>query len=260
MRYVETASGPVEAHLRGEGERTVVLLHPLAMSGAVWNPWAAELAARGHRVVAPTLPAGRPEEIGERTSVPAMAAQTAALLDALDVQSASVAGLSMGGCVALQLALDRPDLVDSLVLADTSSDYGPERVQNWEARAQLAATSPREDLLDFQTTRWFTEGFAAADPVEHDRLLGIFVRTPSSVHAASCRALGDFTCATRLAEIDRPALVLVGEEDFATPLEMAEVIAKGVPGAWLEILDGVRHFSLLESPEARGLAEHFLAL
>lgn len=252
---IETTHGTVETRVHGNGAHAVLLLHPLALSGAAWDTWGPALAAKGHRVVAPTLPAISSQPVTIRE----MAAQAAALLDTLEIESASIVGLSMGGCVALQIALDHPTLVEALVLADTTSDYGPDSAQQWEERALTAATSSREGLLEFQTARWFSDGFAAENPEEYERLLEIFKHTPASVHAASCRALGAFSCTEALDEIDRPTLVLVGSDDFATPPEMAAVTASGIRGARCEVLPHVRHFSLFESELARRTVEQFLS-
>src|SRR6185312_8527133 len=152
-------------------------------------------------------------------------------------------GLSMGGCVAQQVALDRPDLVRRLALADTTASYGPDREASWEERAVSAETSARTALLDFQLPRWFTESFRASEPGECARVAQIFVDTDAAVHAACCRALGGFDVTDRLDEIHAPTLVFVGEADYATPPSMARDLAAGIPGARLEIVPDAGHFS-----------------
>jgi len=242
----------------GDGSGPVsLLLHPLAFSGQLWQPAGTRLAATGRTALAPDLPPAGVDPVG--LSVAELARQVAAIVDALDRGPAAVLGMSMGGCVALQLALDRPELVASLVLADTTSNYGPDRVQAWEQRAVSVETSAREDLLDFQFDRWFTDGFRTVEPAEAARIAAIFTATSPAVHAACCRALGAFDVTGRLAEIAVPTLVLVGEGDYATPPAMAQVLADRIPGARLTVLAGVRHFSLLQSESAWDLIEEHLA-
>jgi len=248
---VQTDDGPVTARLFGSAEHSgapvMLLLHPLAFSGEVWRPAGESLSRQGWTVLAPDLPASGALD---GLTVADMARQVAAVVDGLDRGPVAVLGMSMGGCIAQQLVLDRPELVTRLVLADTTSDYGHDRVEAWEKRAVSVETSSREALLDFQLDRWFTAGFPTAQPDEVARITGIFTATPAAVHAACCRALGGFDVTGRLGEISAPTLVLVGEGDYATPLPMAQVLAAGIPGARLTVLPGVRHFSLLESTSA----------
>ena len=207
--------------------------------------------ARGH---------GRSSWNGEAFDVVDLADDVAALIRDIDEGPAHVVGLSMGGCTAVALAVRHPELVGRLVLADTTADYGPGREQAWAERAEKAASVPREKQLDFQVDRWFSEPFRAQDPAEVARVSTIFLATDSNAHAAACRALGEYSDADRLAEIAAPTLVLVGEEDYATPVPMARALHEGIPGSRLEVLAATRHLSLIESAAARGLArEHLLA-
>ena len=173
------------------GAPTVLCLHPLACAGDLWDRFALFLVGRGFRVLAPDLPA---EVAQDGLTVAAMAESVVRAVES-DCP-VSIVALSMGGCVALQLAIDHPELVDKLVLADTTANYGPDRVAKWEQRAEYAVSVPRTDQLDFQIPRWFTADFVARDPDECSRIADIFVRTDSEVHAACCRALGAFDVLT----------------------------------------------------------------
>jgi 3-oxoadipate enol-lactonase len=207
------------------------------------------LDARGH---------GRSSWDGAPFTVAEMAADAAAVLDELGLRGVGVLGMSMGGCTAQALALHRPDLVGALVLADSTSNYGPDRVAQWEQRAVQAEESEREDLLGFQLTRWFTDAFRDAHPHEAARVARIFAETTRPAHAAACRALGAFDVTDRLGEITAPTLVVVGEEDYATPPDMSKTLHAGIPASRLVVLPAARHLSMIESPEARDLAEHHL--
>jgi len=241
-------------HRQGTAEVPVVLIHPLAMAGEMWSHVAGRLDP-DRTILAPTVPAGQPDAV----TVGDMAAHVAATIEAAGTGPADIVGMSMGGCVALHLVLERPDLVRRLVLADTTADYGPDRVANWEQRAVSAETSARTDLLDFQLSRWFSDRFRRENPDACDRAAAVFTGTSPTVHAACCRALGAFDVSGRLGEIDKPALVLVGVEDYATPPAMADALAAGIHGAHRVVLDDARHFSLLESDIAWDLIGAHLA-
>jgi 3-oxoadipate enol-lactonase len=237
----------------------VLLLHPLASSGEIWRP-VGKWIGRGGRTVWALDARGHGDSAwdGRPFTVEDMADDAAAVLDALGSGPVGVVGMSMGGCTALALALRRPDLVTRLVLADTTASYGPDRVAQWEQRAVQAETSPREALLDFQQTRWFSDPFRATEPAECDRVAGVFVGTSAAVHGAACRALGAFDVTERLPEITAEALVLVGDEDYATPPVMAEALAGQLPKSDLRVLPGTRHLSMIENRDTWQAAETHL--
>lgn len=252
-RRIATARGAIECLISEAGAQApvVLLLHPLASAGDLWVHALARLSDRGFRAIAPTLPGPAYDVPGEAPlSIAAMAEDVIALVDALDVAEASIVGMSMGGCIALQLALCMPRRVCSLVLVDTTSCYGEDRLAKWEERARSAERSAREDLLAFQLDRWFSDAFRAQHAAEAARIAGIFVACPKAVHADCCRALGAFDLSSRLPEIDVPALIIVGEHDYATPPVMSETLARGLPRAILRVLPGVRHMSIIEAPRA----------
>ncbi|HWG01080.1 MAG TPA: alpha/beta fold hydrolase [Trebonia sp.] len=247
---VETPRGKFGVHVSGDGAPGVVALHPLALSGAIWDGAGdgaaarlglAGLDARGH---------GDSSWDGEPFTVADMADDTAAVIEATASGPVGVIGLSMGGSTALALAARRPDLVSRLVIADGSACYGPDRVEQWAERARLAEGKPRARQLEFQRDRWFGPAFRAAHPETVARACEIFLRTNSAAHAAACRALGGLDATGQLGQITVPALVMVGSEDYATPPAMARAIAAGIPGAELMVLAGARHMSLIEQPSA----------
>lgn len=220
---------------------TVVLLHPLALSGGVWGSFADALPgpvltpdARGH---------GRSSWDGEPFTVEDMAADVASAIEA--VGPVDVVGMSMGASTALVLAASRPDLVRRLVLADGTACYGGDRVETWAERAQRALT-PRHEQLHFQRDRWFSEPFRRNHPDEVERIARIFLATDSTAHAAACRALGTLDATGRLGDVKADTLVLVGEEDYATPPAMARELADGIPSARLRVLEHTRHLSILQ--------------
>ncbi|MFC4855445.1 alpha/beta fold hydrolase [Actinophytocola glycyrrhizae] len=233
-----------------------LLLHSLAMSGGLWQPLVEKLTvpavamdARGH---------GESTWDGAPFTVEDLAADAAALIEARADGPVAVAGMSMGGCVAIALAGTRPDLVDRLVLADTTADYGPGRTTAWADRADNAIHKPRDQQLAFQVDRWFSPDFAERNPEEVKRVAELFLATDSRAHAQACLALGAFDGTALLPGITAHTLVLVGEHDYATPPAMAGALAGGIPGARLHVFENARHFSVFEAPGALDLVAGFL--
>jgi 3-oxoadipate enol-lactonase len=243
---VETERGGFTVHCTASGRPPVVLLHALALAGDLWDPLARYLGA-GHDLFAPDARGhGASDWDGGPFTVADLAEDVASIVEALDVGPVDVVGLSMGGSTALELAASHPEFVRRLVLADTTACYGPQRVEQWAERARRAEEVPREKQVDFQHDRWFTPSFRERKPAEVARVSRIFTATDSRAHAAACHALGGLDATDRLGDIKARTLVLVGDEDYATPPEMAERIAENIPDARLEVLSGTRHLSLVE--------------
>lgn len=239
----------------GRGD-PVVLLHPLALSGAVWGDVATRLVSDGFDVIAPDARGHGAEPApwdGAPFTVADLADDVAVLLDELGVDRAHVVGMSMGGSVAVELAARHPGRVDRLVLVDTTAWYGPDAPAVWNKRAARAVGTPRRRQIPFQTDRWFTDEFARTSHDEVRRVASVFTATDSLAHAAACRALGTLDARERLALITSPTLVLTGEGDVATPPSMGRALADGVVDGRFALLPALRHLSLVERPALAGL-------
>lgn len=226
----------------------LVLVHSLGLDRSVWDGVIdllgdeAEILTfdcRGHG--ASGKPTG-PYRIG------AFADDLADLMDAVGWDRALVAGSSMGGSVALRFATSHPKRVGGLALFDTTAWYGPEAGKNWNERATNAETDGLGSMLAFQETRWFGDAFRAAHPDVVARAKAIFLRNDVRAYAATCRMLGAFDLREEVRAIAVPTEIVVGEEDYATPPEMARALAEAIPGARLRVLRGARHLTTLETP------------
>jgi 3-oxoadipate enol-lactonase len=259
-QLVSVRGGLQRLAVRRQGEGPpLVLLHSLAMAGAMWEGAVAALADRFEVVTVDVRGHGASQGDGRPFTVEDIAGDLAELLDALGIERTSLLGLSMGGSVAVMFAALFADRVDRLVLADTTANYGPDRVESWEERARTAVERPRDAQLDFQVERWFSPAFRDREPDAVRRIGEIFVACDSQVHAAACRALGALDANALLGDIRAPTFVLVGEEDYATPPDMARALAEGIPDARLSVLPGVRHMSLIERPDLWEEIAAFLA-
>lgn len=248
QRMVQIRQGRLATWVSGAGE-PVLLLHPLALAGAVWQPLATALSS-DFEVLAPDLRGhGRTSWDRGPFSVEDMARDVVEALDTLALDAVHLLGMSMGGSVAVTLAGLYPDRVRSLTLADTTAWYGGNAVSAWTERAAKATSVPREQQVTFQVDRWFSPGFRDARPDEVRRVVDLFVATDSEAHAAACHALGNLDARRLLPSITAPTLVLVGEQDYATPPAMAGELADTIPGATLSVLPALRHLSLVERPE-----------
>jgi len=227
----------------------IALIHSLALDGSVWDGVASQLAeqaailtydCRGHGI------SGRREE---PFTTELFARDLAELLDHLGWATAAVAGCSMGGCVAQAFAGLYPSRVCALGLIDTTAWYGEDAPKNWRERAATARSKGLEGLVDFQTTRWFSDTFRTAHADIVKTMAEIFLANDMDCYAATCVMLGDADLRHYLPSLRVPVAVIVGEEDYATPVAMAQQLHGAIPGSTLAILRGGRHLTPVESPE-----------
>jgi pimeloyl-ACP methyl ester carboxylesterase len=207
----------------------------------------------GHRCLAPDLLGfGASEVPADKAdySIPGYADQVAGLLDALDPGPVVLAGLSMGGYIALDLVSRRPDLVRALVLADTRAEA--DTVEGRQRRADqqtfLAGGGERSSLAE-----GMLDAIIGKQGPERERAIrtvrAFMLATPVEGWIGALEAMrtrDDVT--SRLSGIAVPTLVLVGADDALTPVDAATTLAEGIPGAQLVVLPDVGHVSNLEGP------------
>lgn len=243
---------PIGYSLHGDAaaSRLAVLVHSLAMDRHFWDAVVSRLA-RGASVLTYDCRGHGASGLGEqRYSVEQFADDLAQLMSELKCGQALVAGASMGGCVALALCQRHPERVASLGLVDTTAWYGPQAPAQWEERAQKALEGGLQALVDFQVTRWFSDEFRAAQPQVVAASVATFLRNDPRAYAASCRMLGAADLRPALAAVRVPTAVVVGEQDYATPVAMAESLHSNIQGSTLNVLQNARHLTPLEKPEA----------
>lgn len=178
------------------------------------------------------------------------AADLAALLDGLDVDSAHIAGISYGGEVAQAFALDYPRRTRSLFLADTVSEVGPELaliIQSWMDALRAGSS----DMLFNATVPWnFSAEFIADSPalLAGARQRYTLLDLPAILRLCEAFLAVNFT--SRLPEIKVPAAILVGERDLLKGLRYARILQRGLPHAEFHLLEGAGHASCWERPAA----------
>jgi pimeloyl-ACP methyl ester carboxylesterase len=216
----------------------LLLLHHAAGAASDWTEIIDRLGP-AVRLVAPDLPEHGKNGARRLPTIEAMAAFAAGSLAERGISRAVVAGHSMGGAVALQLALDWPERVAGLVLLSTSARL---RV----AQALLALI--RERFLDFPQ-QMLAMGFSpSADPAVVRRWVEAPWPVTSEAALADFLACDRFDVRGRLPEIRVPTVVVVGEDDGMTPVKLSRAMVGGIPGARLRLLPATGHFSLWERP------------
>ncbi|GAA3306626.1 alpha/beta fold hydrolase [Nonomuraea dietziae] len=236
---------------RGRGS-DVLLIAGLSDPAEAWQAQLDGLADRYRLIAFDNRGAGRTPLPQGRLSVPLMADDAAALLRALDVPAAHVAGFSGGSLIAQELALRHPGLVRSLVLMSTfarSDAYFRAMTGFWRWMVE-AAPSPRAMLEAFFL--WVYTPRAHADGTV-ERMIEEALAFPhqQSVEAfqRQLEAFETHETLDRLREIAVPTLVLAGEMDRATPPRLGREVAEAISGAVFEVLPGEAHQPFQEVPD-----------
>lgn len=234
----------------GDARKRVALIHSLALDRSVWDGVADRLAEAGASVL--TYDArghgGSDKPAGPYT-IDLFANDLADVLDSLGWNAAVVGGASMGGCAALAFATLYPSRLAGLGLVDTTAWYGAQAAQAWEERARKAETEGFAAMADFQMTRWFGDAFRSRHPEVVRRYVELFSRSDVAAYGASCRMLGSTDLRDRTATISAPTAIVVGEEDYATPVAMAEALHASIAGSSLTVIPGARHLTPIEVPD-----------
>jgi 3-oxoadipate enol-lactonase len=228
----------------------VTLSHALGASHAMWEPQVRALASSHTVLCYDTRGHGHSETPPGAYSLEQLADDAAALLAHLGVQRTHWVGLSLGGMVGQVLALRHPALLQRVVLADTNAQVPPAGQAMWNERAALARREGMAALVEGTLARWFTPSFAEREPLTRQRVGEQMAATSVEGYAACCSAICGLNTLDQLSGLPHPALVMVGEEDQATPVAMSRQIAQAWPGAELVVLPGAAHMSNLEQPEA----------
>lgn len=239
---------------QGAGD-PVLLIHGHTLDHRAFDGVVAALEGRGLRLIRPDLRGhGRSDVPPSGYHWSHHAADMAAVLAAAGVPRATVAGFSLGGGVALELALTQPELVGGLVLVDAvlpDRPFGPEFLANLK---EVARTIRSEGLRAAMEGPWASSPLFApslAKPGVRDKLAEILRDFPGADYLARerDRVARDWTVPGRLGEIAAPAAVLVGAVDMPDFREFSREIAAGIPGARLETIPGCGHLTPLEAPE-----------
>ena len=243
---IDVPGGIVTASSEGFGH-PLVLLHSLLADRGSFDRIVPDLA-REFRVITLDLPGfgGSTAATGGLAEV--ADAVAAALREIIAGEKPVVVGNGFGGFVALQMALRYPDLAAALVLADTGAAFSEPGRASFRAMASAAAAHGLEAVADTAMRRLFAPAFQAENPAMMAERRAAFLRTDMATFQAACHALATLDIREAVARIELPCLVLVGEEDEATPPPMSAELASLLPDARLKVLSGCAHVPQLQNP------------
>jgi 3-oxoadipate enol-lactonase len=250
---IKVGSKNLSVKMAGTG-KPIVLFHSLLADETSFDP-IAQVLAKSHQVIILHLPgfAGS-EAVG--SSLDLIADHLGKGISALDLKEAPILlGNGYGGFIALNTAIRNPGLASRLVLADCGATFSEAGRAAFRGMSAAAKTKGLDAIADVAMRRLFAPEFQAQNPdLLAKRKKSFLAVDPETFHGA-CDALASLDLLDKLKGVTVPALVLVGEQDEATPPPMSKQLAEGLPNAKLVVMAGCAHVPQLQAP-----AEFLLAI
>jgi 3-oxoadipate enol-lactonase/4-carboxymuconolactone decarboxylase len=233
-------TGPAEAPV-------VVFLNSLGTTLEMWDAQTRALASRYRCLRYDTRGHGRSGLVEAVPTIETLADDLAGLLDGLGIEAAHVVGLSLGGMTAQAFAARYPERVVGLVLLATAAHLPPP--EGWDERARVVRSEGMGAIVDAVMARWFTADTIALAPEIVRSVRQRFLALDPRGYAACCIAIRDMDLRDRIGAIRAPTLVIAGEDDPATRLEMLEDVSSRIPGARLLVVPEAAHLVAVEQPD-----------
>ncbi|MCX4237362.1 4-carboxymuconolactone decarboxylase [Streptomyces sp. NPDC020707] len=232
----------------GPEDAPVLILGPSL--GTTWHMWDRQVPelAKQWRVFRFDLPGHGGAPAHPTGSVTELAERLLATLDGLGVQRFGYAGCALGGAVGAELALRRPERLASLTLIAASPRFGT--ADEFRQRGVIVRSNGLDPIARSSPERWFTTGFAAAQPAITEWAVQMVRTTDPGCYIAACEALAAFDIRADLGRIGVPTLVLVGSDDQVTGPAEARTLVAGIPDARLAVVPGASHLVPVEQPAA----------
>ena len=233
------------------GKPWLTCLHSLATDHRLWDPQLAALQT-GHRVLRLDLRGhGRSQPGDGDYTVAGLARDVVSAWDRLGIETSAVMGLSLGGMIALALAIEEPQRVERVIAADCRTDAPDGFKAMWQQRRALLNERGMAAVADVTLPTWFTPqtlsdtGSAAAVA----RVRDMIESTSAAGYIGATRALERLDVKPGLPRIGCPALLVVGAQDGVHPAAMREM-ATEIPGPRLVEIQDAAHLSNIEQPLA----------
>jgi 3-oxoadipate enol-lactonase len=238
--------------LEGQGE-PLLLIRGFATSAAMWYTQVPQLSEHFTVITLDNRDTGNSDRVAKPYTIKDMAGDVIALIEYLDRGAVHLLGISMGGMIAQQVALLRPDLIKCLMLGCTACDSGrglttdPKVVELFATLPELTdEANVRRSLPVFFSPQTFK---LRPDIIEEFVQKSTAQRPPLETFARHGQAMQGFQVCDQLHRITRPTLIQHGGADLLLPLFNAEELKERIPGSRLKIYEGLGHLFLMEDPE-----------
>jgi 3-oxoadipate enol-lactonase len=224
----------------------IVLVHSLGSSRSAWAPQVVALQDRYRLVLVDLRGHGASPSPPGPYAIAELAQDVITATASAGAAQFHLCGISIGGLVALWTAAHRPEVVRSIIAANTAARIGT--VERWTARIDAIRAGGMESIYDAVVGLWFSPDFADTHPDWHASARDGFLATDPEGYIGCCRALAAADLRSDVESITVPSLVIGGSLDAATPPAEAEWLGDAIAGSRLALIDGAAHLSNLDRP------------
>jgi 3-oxoadipate enol-lactonase len=228
----------------------VVLSHALATRAEIWSYQLPVLSNRFCVLTYDIRGHGESEAGSDSYAFPLLASDVARLLEHLNIGRIAFVGLSIGGMIGQQFALDYPDRLWGLVLCSTGSTTDEKAKSILEERVVRVRTEGLDGQVLPTLKRWFTNRFIEEASCTMHWVSGLILSTSVRGYAGCCRAVQGLDFTDRLTRVRTRALLIPGAEDTAFPERTSRIIQDQIPGSELTVLSGAAHLGCVERAHA----------
>lgn len=230
MPFTQRAGVRLHWRLDGGDDRpALVLLNSIGTDLHLWDAVLAHLLPTFRLLRIDTRGHGASDAPDGDYTLEMLAEDVVAVMDDADIGTAAMAGVSLGGMVAMQLALDHPGRVAAMALICTSPAMDKAA---WETRTAVVRSQGTAAIADMVIGRFLSRAFVAAHPEIVDSLRRSLVAQADGGYAGAAAAIRDMALAGRIGTIAVPTLVVTGQADISTPYAgHGEALVAGIPGA-----------------------------
>ena len=250
MPKIAIPGGEVYYEECGEGEP---LIFASGLNGVAryWQPQVPVFSKRFRVITYDHRGACSSDRNQREFSVDGMASDLIALMDALEIERAHLVGLSTGGAIGQTIAIEAPERLDRLVMCSTWTHCDPWFRRLFEARRAMYQQAGAELHAMFHPLWLLPPDYVNEHDAEIDeeRKRAATAAPPVEISVGRINALLGFDRRAGLKSIATPTLIIASDNDYITPCYYAKALAKEIPGAKLEIVDGGGHSISKTKPE-----------
>ena len=251
MQSLKSGSEVIHFDDRGPKEDfAIIFLNSLGTDFRVWDKLLDVLGERFRTVRIDKRGHGLSTNYKNDISIENLAKDVCSLVDYLNLKNICLVGLSIGGLIALEFIKQRPNICNKLILCDTAPKIGTKDM--WTDRIKRVKEGGIEAISDDILARWFSNSFLKNEADELQMWRSMLTRTTKSAYIGCCEAISRCDLTEQAKIINMPTLVIVGDEDGSTPVNLVKDTANLIKGSTFRIIKKAGHLPCVEQPNEMG--------
>lgn len=249
LQFIQAADGislAVDA-APANGKPAIILSSSIGASHGMWDEFVARGSGDFRIIRYDTRGHGKSGITDQAITIETLGTDVLRIMDALEIERATLCGLSLGGLTAQWLGVNHAIRFDGIVLANTAANFPPATM--WHDRAKAVRESGMTPLVPATIERWFTKPFQDANPERIAEIAAMIAATSAIGYARCCEVLASTDMLPALASLTLPVRIICGGKDPSTTVARGEELAEAIPNATMAVLDAA-HISAIEAADA----------